>query len=213
MVFPSAADGLQTRPPSSAAVSSPRRPITFRAYGVADTNILAASQSFDAVVGRSRLTAFGGGLELFREGTGVFYRGVATTMSAEGERVIAANDEVIPLGIALTVRMNVIEAGGGWRFSLGRAGRFVPYLGGALLGLEYIESSALDQAGDSSDRWFPGIVGFGGADVRIAGWWFAGGEAQFRSVPNAIGEAGVSRVFNENDLGGFTLRATIGIRK
>ena len=42
-----------------------------------------------------------------------------------------------------------------------------------------------------------------------------GGEAQYRVVPNALGKGGVSDVsaaYDEKDLGGFTLRVTIGYK-
>ncbi|MEO8070494.1 MAG: hypothetical protein ABI652_03760 [Acidobacteriota bacterium] len=200
-------------PQASTSFRPSKRPIGFRAYGVVDSNALAARQTFNAVIDTSRVAAVGVGGEIFRQGAGVFYRGAVSSMQADGHRAIAANDQVIPLDIALTVRMRVVEAGGGWRFARRSSDRLVPYLGGAVLAVRYEESSAL--AGDEaqSPRWFPGVAGIGGVDYRVAGWLFAGAEAQFRRVPGALGDGGVSKVFDERDLGGFTLRLLVGIRK
>jgi hypothetical protein len=198
--------------PPQASVPSSKRPLGFRAYGVFDSNALAARQTFNAVIDTSRVAAVGVGGELFRQGASVFYRGAVSSMRADGHRAIAANDQVIPLDIALTVRMRLVEAGGGWRFARRSSDRLVPYLGGAVLAVRYEESSAL--AGDEaqSPRWFPGVAGIGGVDYRVAGWLFAGAEAQFRRVPGALGDGGVSKVFDERDLGGLTLRLLVGIR-
>jgi hypothetical protein len=54
---------------------------------------------------------------------------------------------------------------------------------------------------------------FGGVEVPVWKWMVAGVEAQYRSVPNAIGDGGVSAEFRETNLGGAVLRVMIGIRK
>ena len=59
---------------------------------------------------------------------------------------------------------------------------------------------------------FTGYEAFGGAEFGLTKWLVAGGEAQYRGVPNAIGDAGLSQAFNETNLGGFTVRFTIGIK-
>ena len=60
---------------------------------------------------------------------------------------------------------------------------------------------------------FSGYFVFGGVEVPIWKWIFAGAEAQYRSVPDALGDGGVSEHFGESDLGGTVLRVMIGIRK
>lgn len=94
-----------------------------------------------------------------------------------------------------------------------RPPRTVPYVGAGLLLMRYRETSDLAIAGDNVDQSFKGFTVFGGFDVRIAKLLFAGFEAQYRGVPDALGTAGASQAFGETDLGGFTARVLIGIRK
>jgi len=91
----------------------------------------------------------------------------------------------------------------------------VGYAGGGLLMLRYKETAQFGTSDDNTNKTFPGFFAFGGVEFPLGRTFFVGGEAQFRSVPNAIGDiaSGVSTTFKENDLGGFTLRALIGIRK
>jgi hypothetical protein len=44
-------------------------------------------------------------------------------------------------------------------------------------------------------------------------WVIAGAEVQYRTVPDALGEGGVSQVFGDTDLGGVTVRVLVGIRR
>ena len=52
---------------------------------------------------------------------------------------------------------------------------------------------------------------FGGLDVQLAGLLGFGAELQHRRLPNALGNAGASAAFREDDLGGLTIRLWIGI--
>ncbi|HEY3886221.1 MAG TPA: hypothetical protein VGL62_13480, partial [Vicinamibacterales bacterium] len=58
-----------------------------------------------------------------------------------------------------------------------------------------------------------GAEGFGGVEVGLAKHLSASGEAQYRTVPNAIGAGGVSQDFGEKDLGGFTARVLVAYRR
>jgi hypothetical protein len=53
----------------------------------------------------------------------------------------------------------------------------------------------------------------GGAEVRIRRWLGVAGEAQFTTVPDALGTnaTGVSSTFGETNLGGATFRAKVVI--
>ena len=78
--------------------------------------------------------------------------------------------------------------------------------------LSYKETSQLADPSENVSESFAGYEAFGGAEFGITKWLVASGEAQYRAVPNAIGDAGLSQAFNETNLGGFTVRFTIGIR-
>jgi hypothetical protein len=194
--------------------SSPPR---LRVYGIVDFNALAARESFDAVLGTSHLTAFGGGVDIVDIWKHVFVRVDVTHASQSGERVFVSGGQVFPLGIPLTVTMTPIEAGGGWRFVSSRRGRrpsrVVPYVGAAFLSMGYEETSKFAEASENTSERFAGQTVFGGAEVGLTKWLVAAGEGQYRRVPNALGAGAVSKDFGESDLGGFTARITIGIRK
>jgi len=196
------------------APSSTTRPaIGLHPYAVIDGNTMAASSSFEAVLGTATLLGYGGGVDLTDLWKHLFARVAVTHATKEGTRAIFTGTEAVPLGIPLTVSMTPIEIGGGWRFVPAK-GRIVPYAGAAALLLSYKETSPVPPA-DASDNVsdsFTGYEVFGGAEFGLSKWLIAAGEAQYRGVPNAIGDAGLSQAFSETDLGGFTVRFTIGIR-
>lgn len=199
-------------PAPAAAQNAPSSRIGLRAYGVVDLNALAAKDSFDAVLGTSQLTAFGGGADVVEIWKHLFARVAVTRARKAGTRVFVANGQVFPLGIPLTVTMTPIEVGGGWRFASSRDSRLTPYAGAAFLSMGYTETSSFAEAGENTAERFTGQTVFGGAEFRIVKWLVASGEAQYRRVPNALGAGGVSQDFGETDLGGFTARVTFGIR-
>ena len=91
--------------------------------------------------------------------------------------------------------------------------RFAAYGGGGLVRVEYRETSDFSSSLENVRESFSGYFVFGGVEVPIWKWIFAGAEAQYRSVPDALGDGGVSEHFGESDLGGTVLRVMIGIRK
>lgn len=195
------------------APSGPKPAIGVRAFFLYDANFMAASKTFDAVTGSSMLSGVGGGVDITNLWKGVFARVAFSRMSKDGERVVVEGDEVFPVGIPLKVSMTPVEIGAGWRFPAGRKMRAVPYAGAGLLRLGYKETADFAEPGDDSDESLSGSFVFGGVDVPIGKWLSAGVEGQYRVIKNAIGESGVSQAFGEDNLGGFTFRVLIGIRK
>lgn len=198
------------RPPARASASS--RPF-LRAYFLFDSTRLTAVDTFDAVIGKSRLAMPGGGGEVLNIWRGVFARVAFSSVKETGSRVVIFDGEVIDLGIPLTVELKPLEVAGGWRFPAFAAGRLVPYVGGGLLRMGYKERSEFGTGDENTDTSFNGSVVFGGIETSIASWVIAGAEVQYRTVPDAIGDGGVSQAFGENDLGGVTLRVLVGIRR
>jgi hypothetical protein len=200
------ARGQASQPPKAPS------PIGLHAYGVVDLDALAARESFDAVVGTSKLTAFGGGVDVVDIWKHLFARVAVTRTRKSGSRVFVANGEVFPLGIPLTITMTPVEVGGGWRFVTSKASRLTPYAGLSFLSLGYDETSTFAESGENTSERFTGQDLFAGVEVGIVKWLVASGEVQYRRVPDALGAGGVSKDFNESDLGGVTARFTIGIR-
>ncbi len=189
-----------------------RTGIGFRAYGFFDANRLAATRTFGAVLGTDCIDVAGGGGEVLRLWKGLFLRVDAERMRRTGSRVFVFQNEAISLGIPLTVEMQPLALGAGWRLDLGRRRAIGIYGGTSYLHLVYRETSSFAAPGENTDETYNGYAVFGGADVTLWQWIVVGAEAQYRSVPNAIGTAGVSQAFGETDLGGTTLRVLVGVR-
>lgn len=205
----------QTPPPR--ARTGPRAPLVepgtgYRAFVVFDQVSPAASETFEAILGKTSLTAIGAGGE-YRFWKGLFVRGAFSSMKASGTRAFVVQGQVVPVGIPLEVEMAPFELAAGWRMSLGRSQRLVVYGGGGLLSVKYRESSEFAEPGEDTDARFSGQVAFGGVDVRVWEWVFAGVEAQYRTVPDALGDNGIAKAFEEDNLGGTAIRILVGIRR
>jgi hypothetical protein len=125
-----------------------------------------------------------------------------------GERVFVpdAGGEVFRLGHPLTIRLIPVYGVIGYRF--GRSVHFAPYVTVGLGATSYNEKS--DVAGlveTSSATKFSGH-GALGLDY-LAGPVRFGVEVGYSTVPNTIGEAGVSKVYGEKDVGGLTVLARL----
>jgi hypothetical protein len=184
-----------------------------RVFFLLDRVAMNASDSFDAALGSSSLNGFGGGADVTRLWKGLFVRAAFSRLSAEGERVVVVDGEAIPLGIPLEVTMTPFEFGGGWRHPLDPSRRTEAYGGAGLLRLSYKETSQGADASENIDESFTGTVLFGGVDFDLSKGFMVGVEAQYRSVPDAIGEGGLSREFEETNLGGFAIRFVVGFRR
>ena len=193
-----------------ASVPPVRQPIGLRAFGTIDINALMAQDSFNAALGTSRLTAFGGGIDVLNIWKGTFLRAAVSTTSKTGSRAFVANGQAISLNVPLTVSMTPVEVGGGWRF-LTRT-RTVPYVGGGGLAQLYSEKSHFAVAGEDVSQTNVGYFAVAGIEVGAVRWLVVGVEAQFRGVPHAIGQTGISQSFGETNLGGFTARILIGVK-
>jgi hypothetical protein len=201
-------DAVQARRPPA----RPRRQLGVRAFAALDADSLAASSTFDAVLGTHVLAARGGGAELLNVWKGLFIRVAATSASKTGSRVVVVDKQAVSLGIPLTIEMMPVEFGAGWRSSIGQRQQGAWYVGGGLLHAVYRETSTFATVGDNTDTTFNGGVVFVGADVKLWHFIVGGGEVQFRSLPNALGDGGASQAFNETNLGGATVRGVIGVR-
>jgi hypothetical protein len=178
-------------------------------YGIVDLDTLAATRSFDAVLGTSQITAFGAGVDVTDIWKHLFFRVAATRAQEKGTRGFVSGGEFFSNGIALTMTMTPIEAGAGWRFAT-KGSRWTPYAGASFLSVGYTETSTFAEAADNVSESFKGQSVFGGLEIGIAKGLTVTAEAQFRRVPDALGAGGVSKDFGESDLGGITARITIG---
>ena len=193
---------------SEPAYAQTRPLFTIRGFGDLGSVSFTAKDSFDAILGRSRGPIFGGGVEVL-ERHNVFVDFRASRFRESGERVFRFNGELFPLGIPVNVTVMPIELTGGFRFDFGS--RVIPYAGAGVSWYRYKETSQFATDAENVDETFNGFQVLGGAEVRIWRWIAAAGEVQWASVPDALGQDanGISREFNETNLGGTTIRVKV----
>jgi opacity protein-like surface antigen len=203
----------QSKPrPKPAAVAQPRQGgIQIGGYAMFGRINFTASESFDAVVGDPSGSIFGGGGRVGLPLGGLFVDVGAWRYRGEGERVFVADDEVFELGVPVEITVTPIEISAGWRFRIRRAPKLIPYAGGGFTILKYQETSDFASGAENADDSFSGYHLLGGAEYKITRWLGVAGEASWSTVPDAIGESGVSEAFDETDLGGTTFRVKITI--
>jgi opacity protein-like surface antigen len=206
-----AAVALLLASPLAASAQVARTPPSIEGYAMFGGVNLTAAESFEAIVGESSGTIVGGGLRVGLGLAGVFFDIGAWHFQAEGERVFIFDDEVIGLGIPVDVKMTPIEITAGWRFRVRKLPKLIPFAGGGLTSMRYEETSEALDASEDADGTFNGYHVLGGAEYKIRQWLGVVGEASWSTIPDAIGKAGVSKAFNETDLGGTTVRLKITI--
>jgi len=184
----------------------------FMLRGFADvgSTTFAAEESFQAVLGSARGAVVGGGVEAVLP-LRVFVSLRASRFRRTGERVFLLGRERFGLGIPTTVTVTPVELTGGYRFP--GAGRLVPYAGGGVGWHGYRETSRFADGPENVHERFVGYQLLGGADIRITRWIGTAVEAQWTTVPDALGADpnSVARELAESDLGGATVRVKLVI--
>lgn len=207
------AQGRGAYPPSS---TTPQ--LTFRGFGDVGVTVFSATQSFKAILGRPAGPLFGGGLELGLP-KHLFLSVGASRFRRTGHRVFAFKGEVFELNEPAIITITPLEITAGYRFTgsaqpgtrAGAPSKLIPYVGGGVGWHKYMETSAHSTEADDAHETFAGYQVVGGLEMPLQKWMALAAEAQFASVPNALGQDpnGVSSVYNEHDLGGFTVRVKV----
>jgi opacity protein-like surface antigen len=190
------------------APASAQGRLSLRGFGDVGWTTFAAEQSFAAVLGSDTGRVFGGGVDV------VFARHVFATVRASrfrgvGQRVFLFDGTQFDLGIPTTIIITPLELTAGYRFD--RGWRLVPYGGAGVSRSRYEETSAFAEADENIDARFLGYHVMGGAEVRLTHWLGAAVEAQWATVPDALGDDpnSVSSEFEESNLGGLTFRLKV----
>ena len=199
------------RPRASTTSAQPSRSVSIGGYATFGNIFFTATESFDAILGSTSGPIFGGGARVGLPWGGLFVDVGAWRFHGEGERAFAFDGGVIPLGIPVEVTVTPLEISGGWRFRIRSQPKLTPYVAGGLTAMQYHESSEGSTPDDDVDDSFNGFHLLGGAEYKITRWLGVAGEASWTTVPDAIGESGVSAFFDETDLGGTTIRFKITI--
>src|SRR5438309_5579682 len=82
---------------------TPRQSLGFRAFGAVDVDALTAQKSFDAVLGTSQLTAFGGGADVLNVWKTAFVRVAVSHATGSGNRAFVLNGQPVSLNIPIKV--------------------------------------------------------------------------------------------------------------
>jgi len=179
-----------------------------RAFGIEGhigyNSLTSADRSAKAIFnGSSGGITYGGGLRYVFE-KGLYVGAWARYFSKTGERVFIADASgpVFRLGHPLKVRVVPVQLTVGYRF--GGGGFVVPYQGAGGGLTRYHEESEVAGVVESNDQTKASGHFLAGVEVG-RGSLRAGAEAGYAFVPNTIGIGGVSQIYGENDIGGFTV--------
>jgi hypothetical protein len=195
--------GAQRRPP---APPPPLPSIAVRGFFDVGGTVFTAKDTFDAILGSSSATVYGGGGEVVLRQRW-FFGGRVARFKQDGQRVFVSGGEVFDLGIDTTITITPIELTGGYRLNApGR--RVIPYAGGGIGSYRYREEAEFAMGDDDVDESFTSYHVLGGVELRITRWLGVAGEAQWTTVPDAIGQelTSVGAEFEETNLGGSTFR-------
>lgn len=183
--------------------------ITVRGFATFGSITFQAQDSFDAILERHAGPIIGGGAHVLLS-RNIFVEVAASRFKQEGERAfVTATGELFRLGIPVEVTITPLEITGGWRFR--KWPRAVPYAGVGYSSYRYHETSDFASPDENVDERFGGFHIVGGAEYQALRWLAVGGEVVWASIPDALGNGGVSAAFNENNLGGTTLRVKISV--
>jgi hypothetical protein len=204
------------RPKPAAQAPKPKTkkpPVGIRAFFVIDAEMMSASQSFKAVTGSSTLVGYGGGGELLNVWRNLFVRGAVSVQPKSGKRAFVVDGVAISTGIGIDIRVRTTEIGAGWRTPFKKHPKYALFYGGGVLFANYTETSQFQTSADPVvNNSFTGYSVQGGLDAQLSKRIYAAVEAQYRGVPNAFDANGVAGAYGETNLGGFAIRAMIGIK-
>ena len=171
-----------------------------------------AADTFDVALGSPLGNIVGGGVRVGVPLGGLFVNVGAWRFRDAGQRAFVFEGQAFPLGIPLHVTITPIEISGGWQFRFRRAPHVLPYVAAGFTSYSYTETSEFATDGENVDERFNGYHVAGGVEFPIERWLGIAWEVNWTSVPDAIGDAGLSAAFDERNLGGtsFRFKITLG---
>ncbi len=162
---------------------------------------MSAQKSARALFGSSGGAIYGGGMR-YSFWRGAFASFGVRSFSKDGERVflISAGSPIQKLGFPISLNLTPFVVSAGYRFRDGAL--IVPYASVGAAITSYSEQS--DVAGQSLDDQGSktGFIGAAGVEVG-RGLFRFGAEAGYSTVSGVVGLGGVSKIYGEDDIGGF----------
>lgn len=162
---------------------------------------MAAQNTAKALFGSSGGATFGGAVRY------TFWRGAFAsvgmrTFSKDGERVFLTSPgaPIQKLGFPLSLSVKPVFITAGYRFRDGQ--RIVPYAAIGVSITSWSEKSEVAGESFNQDGTKTGFTGVAGVEVGRGTFRF-GAELGYSAVPGAVGVGGLSKVYGEEDIGGF----------
>jgi opacity protein-like surface antigen len=190
--------------------------IAIRGFADAGLTVFTATQSFKAILGTPAGAVVGGGIDVGLT-SNVFLSLAASRFRRTGERVFVFENQVFKLNEPDTITVTPLQLSAGYRFLGPRPNRFTrpsrltPYAGGGVGWYRFSETSPHSTSTEDEKTTHAGYHLLAGVETPIRRWMAAAVEGQWALVPNAFGDsaASVARLYDEHDLGGFTLSVRI----
>lgn len=185
---------------------------TAQVRGFADVGrtTFTASKTFNTILGTDSGVVVGGGAEVdlpYR----LFVALRASQFRKDGQRVFLFDGQAFNLGVDTTITVIPVELSAGYRFNV--HARVIPYAGGGVSWYRYRETSAFATAEENVSETFTGYHLLGGIEFKVARFVGAAVEGSWARVADSIGQDpnAVSTAFDEDDLGGVTVRVKVVI--
>lgn len=168
-----------------------------------------APKSAKAIFGGSSGGGTFGGFLHLGLGDSFFVEAHGRYFQRKGERVFVADPSgpVFRLGHPLTIRLVPVYGMVGYKFL--RGSRWAPYVALGVGATQYHEQSDVAGLVETSSTSKVGGHAALGVDFLTGPIRF-GAEVMYSTVPNAIGQSGVSKVYGETNVGGVSIVARIG---
>lgn len=157
-----------------------------------------AEQSVDAVFDGDSASMVGAQIEAQLQ-SGLFFGLSYETGDLDGKRVVLVpGGPPIQTNIDETLEVEPLRGTVGWMFRKDEV--LAPIVGAGFTSLSWSEEGGGESV-SGSDTGFHALAGLRYQWTRFS----IGGEVQFSSISGAVGDAGVTEFFNEDDLGGTSI--------
>ncbi len=170
---------------------------------------MAAKDSAQALFGSSGGVTFGGAVR-YTAWRGAFVSAGFRTFSKDGERVflLSPGGTIQKLGFPVSVELQPVLLMAGYRFRNGQL--VIPYaaIGAAIT--SYTETSSVAGESFDTDGSKTGFVGAAGVEVG-RGMFRVGAEFGYSTVSDVVGLGGVSKIYGEDNIGGFHVIGKVAV--
>jgi opacity protein-like surface antigen len=187
-------------------VQNERRPAAngrfmVRAFGRAGGTLFNARDSFDTILDGTLSSVYGGGGQIVLP-NGAFVQASVDRFRHNGTLALGTGSQVFRLEMPARLTLTPVEVTGGYRVE--NSTRVASYFGGGAGWYTFEEESPFTSGADRISKRSIGYHVLGGAELRVLRWVWVAGEVHWATVPKALGDTGVSALFEEKDLGGTT---------